>query len=169
MATTYTLISSNTLTSTTASVTFSSIPATYTDLVLRASTRATTGTITVQPTITFNGTGGTAYSRTYLRFLTSASFETGISSSQPNLGPYMVNGATSAASTFSNTEIYIPNYTLTVAKPMSFSGTIGNNTSTGQIDKEAWYFSNTAAITSITLTASFASDSSFYLYGIKNS
>ena len=41
MATTYNLISSNVLSSSAASVTFSSIPAIYTDLVLRCSTRGT--------------------------------------------------------------------------------------------------------------------------------
>ena len=39
MATTYTLITSQTLASSAASVTFSSIPSTYTDLVLRVSAR----------------------------------------------------------------------------------------------------------------------------------
>ena len=41
MANTYTLISSNVLSSSAASVTFSAIPATYTDLVVKTSVRET--------------------------------------------------------------------------------------------------------------------------------
>jgi len=57
---TYTLISSNVLTSSAASVTFSSIPATYTDLVVRLSARATTTASNIWVTFNGTGTGGTA-------------------------------------------------------------------------------------------------------------
>ena len=59
-ANTYTLISSNVLGSSAASVTFSSIPATYTDLVLRVSARTDADDTSL---ITFNGTT-TGYSKT---------------------------------------------------------------------------------------------------------
>ena len=62
MANTYTLISSNTLTSSAASVTFSSIPATYTDLVLRISARSDRVSTTDRLRLTFNSDTATNYS-----------------------------------------------------------------------------------------------------------
>jgi len=167
MPATYTLISSNVLTSSAASITFSAIPATYTDLVLRASMRTSTGTIVTQPDLTFNGVGGTSYSRTYLQGNGTAA-SSGRSSSTNSVVPYIMNGNTSTASTFSNAEIYIPNYTAAINKQISIFGVVENNGTAGMVDTEAGLFSNTAAITSITLTASFVSGCSFYLYGISN-
>lgn len=67
MANTYTLISSNTLTSSAASVTFSSIPATYTDLVLRISSRTDAAGATATVAAQFNGdTTSANYSETNL-------------------------------------------------------------------------------------------------------
>jgi len=63
MPTTYEKIATNTLGSAAASVTFSSIPATYTDLVLVV---AGGTTITTDIYIEFNGDTATNYSRTYL-------------------------------------------------------------------------------------------------------
>ena len=64
---TYTLISSNVLTSSQASVTFSAIPATYTDLVLRISAQADGASNAFDNiTLTFNGTGTTNHSSTRL-------------------------------------------------------------------------------------------------------
>jgi hypothetical protein len=165
---TYTLISSNVLASSAASVTFSAIPATYTDLVLRASMRSSTGTITTQPNITFNGVGGTSYSRTFLQGVGTTP-SSGRNSSTNAQIPYIMNGNTSTASTFSNAEIYIPNYTVAINKQISIFGVVENNSATANsIDTEAGLFTDTTAITSITLTASFVSGCTFYLYGISN-
>lgn len=67
MASTYTLISSSVLTVTTQSVTFSSIPQTYTDLVLRMSYRITAaGLFGNNPAIRFNADATSNYSYTNL-------------------------------------------------------------------------------------------------------
>jgi len=72
MPNTYTLISSNVLSSTAASVTFSSIPATFTDLVLRASIRGN-GTQTPDVgVLNINSNGASNFSSTYLRGTGSA-------------------------------------------------------------------------------------------------
>lgn len=78
-------------------------------------------------------------------------------------------GAT--ANTFSNGELYIPNYAGSANKPTSWFNAQENNTTTAYINSHANLWSNTSAITSITLTASVGtneikSGSSFYLYGI---
>ena len=64
MAVTYTPITSNTLTSATASVTFSSISGTYTDLVLVVS--AQSASTNVDLAMRFNSDSGTNYSNTRL-------------------------------------------------------------------------------------------------------
>jgi hypothetical protein len=65
MASTYEKIQTNTLTSATASISFTSIPGTYTDLVVIASVQGQANGCYMQ--IWFNGDGaGTAYSSTVL-------------------------------------------------------------------------------------------------------
>jgi len=64
MANTYTLIESQVLGSSAASVTFSAIPATYTDLVLRYSARHNNAFSISQVLITFNGDTAANYSET---------------------------------------------------------------------------------------------------------
>ena len=79
----------------------------------------------------------------------------------------------STASTFSNSEFYIPNYLSTNPKPSYiFSVT---ETSAERVDGmavNAGLYRGTSAISSISISAlgtGFVSGSSFYLYGIKNS
>lgn len=170
MPATYKLISSNILSSTTASVTFSSIPSTYTDLVIRASVRSTDSGIRniylSANSITSN------YSATQLRALdstASSSQRTGDSSWILGLSV----GSTLTSNTFSTNEWYIPNYAGSAYKVCSNVNATPNNSGSNQYDSVvANLLSNTAAITSLTLTDSgtgFASGSSFYLYGINNS
>ena len=168
---TYTLISSNVLSSSAASVTFSSIPATYTDLVVRLSARATTTATNIW--VTFNGSSATNYSVTVVGANTTSAISSRESSATYANNFYSVNRSTSTASTFSSAEIYIPSYTVSQNKPFSGMGVIENNSATTgfYIAANALLFRDTTAISSITLTSesgSFVADSSFYLYGISN-
>lgn len=172
MANTYTLIASNTLSSSAASVTFSSIPGTYTDLVLRFSARTNaTGAANVEVlAVAFNGTYGTNFSGTRV-YGNGAS---ALSNQQTDEFTYVVgvnNAATS--NTFSNSEIYIPNYLVSQNKPFSAFSTGENNATTTQINAAAGLWQNTSAITSFSIKPNsggdFLSGSSFFLYGIKNS
>jgi hypothetical protein len=165
---TYTLISSNVLASSATSVTFSSIPATYTDLVIRASIRTDRAAVEDWLFIKFNGLT-TNRSSTRLTGSGSAA-ASGRSTTDIILGE--TNAATSTASTFSSQEIYIPSYTASQNKPMSGIGMQENNTTAGYMLASAGLWSNTAAITEINLYPetgpNFVSGSSFYLYGISN-
>ena len=177
MPSTYTLISSNVLSSTAASVTFSSIPSTYTDLVIRASVRNSgdNGNNTAAMSTTFNGDTATNYSWTYVYASVSTSPISGQTSAYNNIQGYFIsNGSSSTASTFANTEIYIPSYAGSNKKPVSYFGAPETNSTTldgNSIGAALWQ--GTAAITTILLKpvygANFVSGSSFYLYGIKNS
>jgi hypothetical protein len=86
---------------------------------------------------------------------------------------YDINGAGSTSNTFANIEIYIPNYTVSAAKPISAFTAAENNASTpATVGANAILFNNTAAVTSLTFLRTgqnLLSGSSFYLYGIKNS
>ena len=172
MATTYTLISSNVLTGSAASVTFSSIPSTYTDLVIKCSmrsNRASNTTDTVK--LTINGDTSTLYSDTFIRGDGASAISSRNSSAAFITGQY-ATAATSTASTFSSFEYYIPSYTATQARPVGGFFAHENNTTTAYLSGSAGLYTGTTTITSLTLAlvnGSFITDSSFYLYGIKNS
>lgn len=172
MANTYTLISSNTLSSSAASVTFSSIPSTYTDLVLRASVRSDSAGTTVHDfTYRINGLTTSVYSKTQLTGdgTTAASYrQTTTRFALENT----LDGASATSNTFGNIEIYIPSYTASQNKPIGNFGVSENNATLSGINAMAGLFLSTNAITQIECYTSgynFASGSSFYLYGIKNS
>ena len=177
MASTYTLISSQVLASSAASVTFSSIPATYTDLVLRCSMKNTNtgGTSPIGGSLILNGDSASVlYSWTYIYGTGASAGSSRLSGTAP-FSSLQMNGSNAGftTNTFTFTEFYIPNYTSTVAKPISLSNVVENNTATTfvEIDADAILYSNTSAITSIALNSgvnTFAANSSFYLYGISN-
>ena len=173
MANTYTLISSNTLSSSAASVTFSSIPSTYTDLVVRISARTDRATTSTGIRLTFNGSSAANYSYTYV--LGNGSAASSSFTSNNTLATFgSVNAATSTANTFSSHELYIPSYNASQNKPFSSSNAFENNTTAAEVSAYANLWSNTSAISSITFTqagsgTSFVTGSSFYLYGVKNS
>jgi hypothetical protein len=171
MPATYTLISSNVLTTTTASITFSAIPSTYTDLVVRISSRTNTaGVISDQLLVTVNGITAN-YSTTFMGTTNSSTMFSDRYSSVSGLnGLYTSNGDSATSNTFATAELYIPSYTVVQNKPMSLIGMGETNATTARSAAHAFLSSNTAAITSINIACngSFVSGSSFYLYGISN-
>jgi len=168
---TYTLISSNVLSSSAATVTFSAIPATYTDLVLRASVRVIDAGYADSPQVTFNGVTGTSYSNTRL-LSDGATATSGRTSSSGNWTLLQsIDGASATANTFGSLEIYIPSYTASQNKPVSTIAVTEDNRTTAYIRSFAKLWSQTATVSSILINgagATFAIGSSFYLYGISN-
>ena len=173
---TMSLIASNTVGSGgVSSVTFSSIPATYTDLKIVVSPKSSyTGSYYDNMLMTFNGVGS-AYS--FLRFIgigggtsTDGPFT---SQSVIYIGEIDASGGSITSNTFSNNEIYIPNYTTSNYKSISIDKTLENNSSSNYIlGFVAGLWSNTSAISSITFTnasSSFVQYSTFNLYGVSNS
>jgi hypothetical protein len=176
MANTYTLISSNVLASATTTVTFSSIPQTYTDLVLRASVRTSRSNYLDELMTQFNGDTATNYSATVVTGNAAATATSQVSNNTSTRF-ISVDASTAMANTFSNTEIYIPNYTGTANKPISASTVVENNDANNYMVRAvANLYRGSSAITSITFQSysdpgvfTFLTGSSFYLYGIKNS
>jgi hypothetical protein len=170
---TYTLISSNVLTTATASVTFSAIPATYTDLVLRTSTRGSQSNANTNMYIQFNGNTSAIYSWTYLDATGTSASSAGLSG-DTQLRANKTTADNATANTFSSYELYIPSYTVSQNKPMSGINAQENNTTVNgdwYIDARANLYNSTTAISSVTFSlasGNFMSGSSFYLYGISN-
>jgi hypothetical protein len=170
MAATYIPIASTTLATTAASVTFSSIPATYTDLVLRISVRmSVSGPDNVNVKI-----NSFINSHSYTHFY--ASNGSAASSRATGVGFFRLNnilpGTESTANTFGSGECYFPSYAGSANKTMGhFGAGESNSTTIPYITATAGLLSQTAAITSLTITpagGNFVSDSSFHLYGILN-
>lgn len=145
-----------------ANITFTNIPQTYTDLLVVSSCRSTTTDSAA--TVQFNGSTA---SRTTIGLYGNGSSATSYSGTSP-LGS-IINGSSQTASTFGNSSLYIPNYTSSNNKSSSMDGVNENNATGANQFFNANLWSNSAAITSITLTpevGSFVQYSSAYLYGI---
>lgn len=173
MATTYTLISSNVLSGSATSVTFSSIPSTYTDLVLRISARGTSAGLYVATLIRLNNDSSAIYSITSLYAQgTTVGSQRGTGATSTSSYLVSPSGGTTA-NTFGNAEVYIPSYLASQNKPFSVYGVTENNSATNnEIDNFATLYKSTTAINRIDVIANgttFDVGSSFYLYGIKNS
>lgn len=172
MATTYVLITSTVTGSLTNTITFSSIPQTYTDLAIRWSARANTGGNTFDQLTFVLSSTGTSYSNLYFQGVQSSGITQGIFGSQTfvriNNG---YQGSSSTANTWSNNEIYIPNYTVSNYHPIGWTNGIEQNSTEASLNLNAGLDYGTTPVSSITLTAqnNLAIGSSFYLYGIKNS
>jgi hypothetical protein len=142
-----------------ATIDFTSIPGTYTDLMLVLSARATSTTATI--TVTFNGSAA-SFTNLYLEGNGSAVSST--------TGTTLVGNAsisTNTASTFGNLSILIPNYTGSANKNFSVDVVTEDNATTAfqQIFTGVW--ANSAAITQVTLSLpNFAQNTTAYLYGI---
>ena len=157
---TMTLIETKTLGASAASLSFTEIPQTFTDLLLVYSTRNTTDINTMNFLI-----NGSTASQTARRLQGNGS-----SASSSTYTEIQSNPSSATANTFANAAIYIPNYTSAVAKSMSMDNTMENNGTTSFMNIEAWLWNNTAAITSLGLEgragASVAANSTASLYGI---
>ena len=141
------------------------IPATYTDLKVVYSARSTQASIAVGAAFTFNASTSNFSSKIlYGSGSSAASF------SQARYAGSMP-GSTATASTFSNNEIYIPNYTSSNYKSYSVDTVTENNATESYAYIAAGLWSDTPALTSLTLTpdnGTFVEGSTFYLYGISN-
>jgi hypothetical protein len=169
MANTFELIASYTAAGSVASIDFTSIPATYTDLCIKASLRASDSTnnwYLAQVTFNSDTTSGNYSARLVGSFGTTA-----YSTTTTYYSGYIPSNARTA-NTFGNNEFYIPNYAGSNQKSISTdSVTEGNGTSFEILGLWAGKWTGTAAITSIQIASdagNLAQHSTAYLYGVKN-
>jgi hypothetical protein len=161
------LIETKTLGTATATIEFTSIPQTFTDLFVLLSMRTNN-----EPDANGYGLAQVAFNglttnRSNRRLLGTGASAASFSSSDVTV---LVSGNTNTANTFGNASIYIPNYTLSVAKSMSIDSVTENNGTTAWSAIIAGLYNSTAALTSISFTALssglFVAGSSVSLYGI---
>jgi hypothetical protein len=172
MPNTFELIASSTVGSGgVANIEFTSIPATFTDLVVKLSVRTNRASTEESINIEFNGTGGTAYSSRRL-YGSGSGAASDSGSAQAFTKFYSVTGGNATASTFGNAEIYVPNYAGSTSKSVSVDAVTENNATDATAGLMAGLTTNTAAITSIKLTPGSSGTiqqySTAYLYGVKN-
>ena len=168
MAATYELIASTTLATTTTTVTFSSIPADYTDLVLRVSARLASGSF---GNLGIRPNGSAANDSTTRLYVENTTIYSDRYTNDYNI--ISLSGASSTANTFGSIEVYIPNYAASTYKQFSSFGAAENNSSTVyKLGVNANLWQDTTPISSLDINGDgydFLADSSFFLYGIKNS
>jgi hypothetical protein len=164
------------LTATTQQLTFSSIPQTYTDLVLRMSYRTdASGSFGSNPALRLNSDATANYGYTNIDgngTSASSTTETSINA----LYMQSSDSSSNTANTFTSNEVYISNYTSTVCKQISQFKTAEQNATGAEMHVFASLYRGTSAISTILIGPSsniisnnFVTGSSFYLYGIKNS
>jgi len=162
MAQTYDAIATTTLGSSSSSITFSSIPATYTDLEI-----VFNGTITGSGDtgIRFNGNTSGSYQAVYLRG--NGSTYSSIRDSNLTYGGIAI-AAPSGKPQFIKVSVF--DYLTSSAYKTYFASSFEDNVSSGWVGKitGSWY--ENAAVTSITIMSSntFNSGLTATLYGIKN-
>jgi len=170
MPSTYEKVATNTLGSSSTTVTFSSISGSYTDLVCIANVQVNLGG---GPVITFNSDTGSNYSITRL-YGDGTSVASNRSSSATNLDLGTGGQASITANQYSPYIFHFMNYSNATTYKTSLlrlSSAGGGFSGAGEIDQCVGLWRNTNAITTITLTCSnsrnFQTGSSFTLYGIK--
>ena len=172
MATTFTKIASVTVgAGGAASMSFTSIPSTYTDLQMVFSLRSAGNYAPDSGTVYVQINGDTANQS--VRWLYGNGTTAGSTTSPAAIFATVGGGTGATANTFSNGSFYIPNYAGSTNKSISVDSVMENNGTTGEADLVAKLWSNTAAITSLTFVTNsgvnFAQYSTAVLYGINKS
>jgi hypothetical protein len=169
MANTFITIQTVTAGSAVASIDFNSIPQTYTDLKLVASTRMTATASDTWYDFTIrlnNSTTGDSGKFMYGNGSTVAS------ASDASDIVVRTSSSNATASSFGNAEVYIPNYTSANNKYVSIDNVSESNGTQAFAGFTAGLWANTSAVTSIILvplSGNFAQYTKITLYGIKSS
>ena len=152
-----------------ANIEFTSIPSTYTDLVLKFSGRFSGASNYTDNRLYFNNSTS-GYSEKLLYGTGSSVGSASNALGYLTWGGGVVNGDSSTSNTFSNHEIYIPNYAGSTYKSVSTDSVTENNATGVFTMFDAGLWSNTAAITSIKIqpdSGTYMQYSTASLYGIK--
>jgi hypothetical protein len=149
------------------SIDFTSIPQTFTDLKIVLSAR--TDRAATQDGLLVKLNGSTT-SFTYRNLIGDGSAASSASGSTATA--LRATGATATASVFSNGEYYLPNYTSANNKSYSTDNVLENNATATTLNLYAGLWSNTSAVTSISIvsenSANFVQYTTATLYGVAN-
>ena len=171
MANTFTKIATVTVGSGGASsISFSSISSSYTDLCLKYSIRTSSNTLTNAYDYGHLEINGNTSSLSYRQLYDDAG--TAYSNSGSSVFYVWVSSSGATASTFTNGELYFPNYTSSNYKSFSLDEVNENNGTQTLLIMTAGLWSNTSAINQLTIapnSGTYVQYSTATLYGIKNS
>lgn len=145
---------------------FTSIPSTYTDLLVKVSAKGATVQEAGDLLLTLNGSTSSFTNRRLFTFQTTVYTDT-----QSNFVG-QIPGSKVTANSFGSAEIYIPNYAGSANKSISGDSSVETSSADGLEYIGTTLWSNTAAITSISLSnnaGNFVQYSAAYLYGISKS
>ena len=141
---TMTLIETKTLGADAASIEFTSIPQTFTDLLVLASTRASTAGTSVEPClVTFN-----AETSDYTAIRLNGNGSSAPDAVAPARFAFNSPRTGTTASTFGNASVYIPNYAGATNKSYSTDSVTEHNATEAHQTLIAGLWSDTSAITS---------------------
>ena len=164
MARTYEPIATQTVTSAVGTVTFSSIPQTYTDLVLVSSRQQASA---ARLYLRFNGDTSSLYSDVWISGEGASAFS-GKDSGQSTISIGGIwNGSTTT--TWATNITHIMNYTNTTTFKSTLTKDANDKGSSGTIEAMIGMYRSTSAITAVNVVggSNFAVGSTFTLYGIK--
>jgi hypothetical protein len=166
MAVTYTPIATTTVTTATASYTFSSIPSTYTDLILVSNARSTRSATDDSLYMRVNSDTATNYSVTTMKGNGSSAQSdrsTSISSAYVALN---INASSTTSSTFTPVLINLMNYSST----STYKTFLSRESYTAEVAVIASLWRSTAAISTIQVFCAIGNievGTTFTLYGVK--
>jgi len=170
MANTMTLIASYASTGSVGSISFTSIPSTYTDLQIVYSFRTNDTGVYNDISVTLNSANSTSSGKDLYAIGGTTVGSYSPTTAQSFFAEAVGSGAT--ANTFSNGTIYIPNYAGSNAKSLS-GDVVGENNAASAVALLGAGIYPTSAVTSVTFTpgvsGTFLQYCTAYLYGIKNS
>jgi hypothetical protein len=160
------LIQTTTLASVATAINFTSIPQTFTDLVITLATRSTgVGTPPNPIGFAFNSGSNFSYRALQGRGSTSPTSFNGTSQYGGN-----APNSNDTANTFGSINIYVPNYTSAVGKSYSIESVTENNATLVYLDIVAGLWNDTSAINTVSLYIgnglSMAIGTTASLYGI---
>ena len=168
----YELISTTTLTGTSASIVFSSLTQSYKHLHLRITMRGDVAATQTPFYLRLNSDSGTNYSRHWLRSDGSSTLSANAGNGESAIWQNYTLGASSTSSAFTSAIIDILDYSsnnknTTVRTVIGSHGGSGGHTAVS-LSSGGWY--NTAAVTNLNMylaSGNFIAGSRFSLYGVK--
>ena len=151
-----------------ASMEFTSIPSTYTDLLIKVTGRTNKNDLYNDLSIRFNGSSSNF---TTLGLVASSSSNSSFTTTSPYVGSVNDTGGSGGSNLFSSNDIYISNYASSNFKCVLADSAVERNDNGGnELGFYTTLWSQTAAITTITLVSNgytLAQYSTAYLYGIE--
>lgn len=153
-------------------ITFTSIPQTYTDLVVKLSVRLSTSSGTNGIRCEISSNSSSVYTNIYLQG--NGSTATSNSTGTVNYAlDTTVNDTATTSSTFSSIDWYIPNYTSSSNKSILADSVTENNATTAYAQLWAGLQASSGAVTKLDFFpnaggATFLQYSTAYLYGVSN-